>query len=54
VVITPRGRQKVQAVRQAGFRGNPSLKLDAVFSPEELQRLDSYLQRLQRHLQEEG
>ncbi len=52
VRITPRGRRKVQKVRQAGFRGNPSLKLEAVFSPEELERLDSYLGRLQRYLEE--
>ena len=54
VLITQRGRQKVQEVRRAGFRGNPSLRLDAVFRPEELARLDSYLQRLQRYLQETG
>jgi DNA-binding MarR family transcriptional regulator len=54
VVITARGRQKVQEVRRSGFRGNPSLKLEAVFSPEELKQLDSYLQRLQRHLEETG
>ena len=54
VVITPRGRRKVQEVRQAGFRGNPGLKLDSVFQPEELEQLDAYLQRLQRHLEEAG
>lgn len=51
VRITPSGRQKVREVRQAGFRGNPSLKLEGLFSPEELERLDSYLARLQRHLE---
>jgi DNA-binding MarR family transcriptional regulator len=54
VPIAPRGRQKVEEVRQVGFRGNPSLKLDTVFRPEELEQQGAYLERLQRHLEETG
>lgn len=50
IEITRAGRDKVQSVMAAGFKGNRGLDLSAIFSIEEQDRLNQLLARLQEHL----